>query len=205
MWPEVKRDGVFYPRETRLRNICRQALEDVMFSKDKHSFSLSHTKTLCCERTSLKAWLLFHLNSVAHVPLPTPWFFPSSCVKQVSHLDTKQFAPCSPSLPKSVFTPVSVPLKREEISDQICLHQSGIRPSTLKVILCLCLPICAFVQVHLDASKQMNIHQHHYTELKMNRETVFSQSINQQLIVINPRGCAPAAEQRALNRPNAEF
>lgn len=117
MWPEVKRDGVFYPRETRLRNICRQALEDVMFSKDKHSFSLSHTKTLCCERTSLKAWLLFHLNSVAHVPLPTPWFFPSSCVKQVSHLDTKQFAPCSPSLPKSVFTPVSVPLKREEISD----------------------------------------------------------------------------------------
>lgn len=117
MWPEVKRDGVFYPRETRLRNICRQALEDVMFSKDKNSFSLSHTKTLCCERTGLKAWLLFHLNSVAHVLLPTPWFFPSSCVKQVSHLDTKQFAPCSPSLPKSVFTPVSVPLKREERSD----------------------------------------------------------------------------------------
>lgn len=65
--------------------------------------------------------------------------------------------------------------------------------------------VFAFVRVHVEASGHMNIHRHHYTELKIVRKSIVSQSINQQLIVFNPTDCAPAVEQQILNGANTEF
>lgn len=95
--------------------------------------------------------------------------------------DTKHLAPCSASLP-FVFT----------------LHLSEKRGNTR--LLSVSSPLVwdqAFqsegVTVppsHVATSRHLNIH-------AVNQ-------LNQQLIVINPTGGAPAAKQRALNRPNAE-
>lgn len=136
-------DGVIYTGGTRLANICRQALEEVVFSKNKHGFSLSHTKIVWCEKSSLKAWLPFYLISVAHIPLkPTPCFFPISCLKQVFHPDTKHFTPCSLSLPLSVFTPFFISHPSQK-SRKTRLCQSGFRPSSLKVPLSAHVCVCA--------------------------------------------------------------
>ena len=142
--------------------------------------SFSRTKILRCKRTNPEAWLLFHLNSVARIPLqPTPWLCATSCLKQLLHpLDTKHSAPCGPSFPLFVFTTV---LSLWEVRED----QTRSIPTSLRSGLPVwkgdcaesCLPMCT--SVHVDASRHfMIILQHYCTKHKMNREGVFSQSIN---------------------------
>lgn len=109
------------------------------------SLSHSHTKILCCEKASLKAWLLFHLNSVANIPLvPTPLFLPILCPKQVFHPDTKHFLPSSPSLPSSVFTPASLWEERKIRLDQTPPVWVQVKQSEIESV-CSCVHFCVYI------------------------------------------------------------
>lgn len=152
------------------------ALEKVMFFKDKHSFGLSQQQTFYGVRASRLGFRFISTHQLISHYSQLPGSFPSRL--PFGH---QTYCTC-------FYFYLSIPPRREERPDQIFLHQSGIRPSSLKVRMCVCLPMCAFVHVHVDASRPMDPQQHHQTDLKMNREGVVSQSINQQLIVINPTG-----------------
>lgn len=116
MWPGGKTQGHIGPGE------------GYVLQRQTQLWSLSDTNILWCE--SLKAWLLFHFNSLAHIPLqPTSWFFPIS-----SSIRTRHIAP--------VFTPV-LSLHPSQKRGKTRQDQSGIRPSSLKVRLCASVCPCA--------------------------------------------------------------
>lgn len=87
MWPEVKKQG-HLPKGDKVSEHLQTGLGGCyVLERQMELQSLSQTKILRKERTSLKAWLLFHLNSVPHVPSEsTSWSFQSPVRNKSSFL-----------------------------------------------------------------------------------------------------------------------
>lgn len=170
MRPEVKkRGGGLLPRGDRVKEHLQTGPGGSYILQRQTWLSLTYKKTLCCRRTSLKAWLLFHLSSVVTPHSPLTGSLCKLWCLTISYLDAEQFAE----------------KKDQTGSFFISLAFSS---SCMKMILCLFLPMCVVIHPCLDTYSQMSIQQHHYTGQKLNKGSVFSQSINQELIAINPTG-----------------
>lgn len=173
--------------------------------------SFSRTKILWCKRTSPKAWLLFHLNSVARIPLqPTPWLCATSCLKQLLHPpDTKHSAPCGPSFPLFVFTTVlSLWEVREDQTRSVSASlRSGLPVSfqseseTVPRAVCPCVHLCMLTLPGILWSSSSTTAQ----SIRWIERMYLVNQLISSYFVIHPTGWAPAAEEWALNRPNAEL
>lgn len=187
VWPEVKKQG-HLPKGDKVSEHLQTGLGGCYALERQTQLQfLSQTEILRKERTSLKAWLLFHLNSV-------PGF--SNLLSETSPLSWHLTFCTVQALTSSICFYslfISSPLQQER-KDQTRSVSIGLG-SGLQVWKWDCASVYTLAHLCVYMLMLPGIHQHNYIELKMNGEGVFSQSINQQLIVINPTGWAPAAKQ----------
>lgn len=91
-WSKKKKEvGVFYPGD-RVKEHLQTGPGGSYILQRQTWLSLTHKKTLCCRRTSLKAWLLLHLSSVVTPHSPLTGSLCKLWCLTISYLDAEQFA-----------------------------------------------------------------------------------------------------------------